>query len=378
MPPLHLPLLVRMAVLSMALASTGSMARSADSSATQPATAPAAAPAADVERLLSPFVDDTTLAVLRVDVSKLQWDVLRDWSIKLLSDSGLPEVDRKRADAAIVDGCARAKMWSEAFVKAGGAHIYLVGNFNTLAPVYGLVPLQNGADAERITGMLRQIGLANGINPFAEKTGAIEVRRQGDLLVSGPPNAVQSALDMAGDPKRTKRSDLAVALAAGGDAALVLAFSPTAEQKEALATNEPKLPEALGGGSTAEAVADFTYAALWATVPQAQSPSADLRIRIKAKDAAAAARLKFLMLRLIASMQGHDGDKPNVLELATLFKSELVDDHIEITLNQAGMEGVAKVVAALFIQSREVAMQLPGHDADAGVGVDHLSLRRGA
>src|SRR6266446_2987563 len=73
---------------------------------------------------LAPFVDDQTVAILHLDVDRLDVDALKQ-KAQELSTKLAPE-EQRQAAVMLALGIPVIKSGKEAFTKAGGHHVYFV------------------------------------------------------------------------------------------------------------------------------------------------------------------------------------------------------------------------------------------------------------
>ena len=90
---------------------------------------------------VAPFVDDLTIAVVRIDATRVDVPKLKEL-LNALSGS----YDERGSHAAAL------LAWVPTFVKAGGKQLYLISSLEdiTQRPFFGVVPLSDGADPQRL------------------------------------------------------------------------------------------------------------------------------------------------------------------------------------------------------------------------------------
>jgi prepilin-type processing-associated H-X9-DG protein len=251
-----------------------------------PLLAPASAREQDArpkpEAVLAPFLDESTLAVGRLDATSLAPRKLAAF----LTKSGFVarEIDKKDLDQLVQQ--------SEAFVAAakaaGVGQAYVVVRFDaafdrltSFFPLTDVLFLFPGAtDGEALLRLLNAKSWQPGreVNPpyfswfIKDKTLALGLGQVEARWVKRPA---------------TPRPDLLAALAEGGDAVAVLAFAPSKDQARALTETMPRLPLEIGGQQSALLLAGCTSAAL---ALDQEKPA--LRLSIKSASPAAALELE--------------------------------------------------------------------------------------
>src|SRR5215212_4943605 len=127
---------------------------------------------------LAPFADDQTVAIVHLDVDKLDVDALKqkvqDLSIKLA-----PE-EQRQAAVMLALGIPVLQSGKEAFIKAGGHQVYFIFTMSDSlgSPGFAVVPLEQGADAKTISNLLFS-GRPDGNSSLApNQTGWPEVAQE--------------------------------------------------------------------------------------------------------------------------------------------------------------------------------------------------------
>src|SRR5687768_14063958 len=112
---------------------------------------------------LAAFADEQTVAIVHLDVDRLDPDALQK-KLQELSTKLAPE-EQRQAAMMIALGMPVIKNGREAFIKAGGHHAYFVFTMSDSlgSPGFALVPLEEGADAKTISNLLFS-GRADGPN----------------------------------------------------------------------------------------------------------------------------------------------------------------------------------------------------------------------
>jgi hypothetical protein len=215
-------------------------------------------------RVVAPYLDDQTIAVAHVDVTRIDLDALTN------TLTALANIPPKQIEA---DRQALGQ-WRNAFVGAGGKDLYVVFSLADLPqrPPYAMVPLGTGANAKDLAALL------------TSEPAHWEVAEKIDQVLFAGSKAARQRLQGL---KPSARPALAPAFAAAGDTALQILILPGVDTRRVIEQTLPTLPAELGGGPSTV----LTQGVQWAAVGINPPPRLDLRLVIKSQDAAAAQRL---------------------------------------------------------------------------------------
>jgi hypothetical protein len=215
-------------------------------------------------RVVAPFLDEQTLAVARLDLTKVDAVTLAT----ALTDLGVIDADETQ------DVKTKAGRWLGDFTKAGGKDLYVVVSLADFPSFpFVVVPLGEGADARAIAGLLDLPDLPPGLR---EKVG--------DVVFAGSAAARERLRSL----KPQARPDLAKALAAAGDGPAQVALIPPAHLARVIEEMMPALPKEVGGGPSKV----LTRAVTWAALGLDARPRTALRLTIQSQDAASAKALQ--------------------------------------------------------------------------------------
>ncbi len=274
------------------------------------------AAAADHARTIAPFLDEQTLAVAHVDLSRLDVEEFLRWSRKLEEDA--PE---KWAKEAWEKEQEKARRQVANLTKGGLKHFYVVFSLADIPndPPLLVVPLETGADVKALTEALEKDELFGEL-AFEEVRGA---------LVGGGRAALKRVKALEAD----RRPELAEAFEAAGDGFARLVFLPTPVLRRALAEALPVLPPEVGGGPT-KVLAD---GALWLALGCDTPPRLWFRLVVKAPDALTARSLQRMALKGIEAAGRRKGVRaalPDFEKLAEMLAPKLDGNRLVLALKE--------------------------------------------
>jgi hypothetical protein len=260
-------------------------------------------------RTVAPFVNEQTLAVGRLDMTRLDADAAAERLAELLAGEDKPTAEEKRD----------LRQWLTRFTRAGGKELYLVfdvSSFPELTLV--VVPLEAGAEAKTLAKLLESVGLFR----------RFIFEKHGPGLVGGHGDALNRLAALKPQP----RPDLARAFEAAGDGALQLLIVPTADQRRVFEELIPALPPEVGGGSSKV----LTRGIVWLAAGVQLTPKMSLQVVIQSQDAAAARNFSAWSGRALELLtQNPQAAKrfPHLDKLRDAWKPEVVGDRVRVKLD---------------------------------------------
>ena len=226
-------------------------------------------------RAVAPFLDEQTVAIVRVDLSRI--DVEGVWA---------KMVELGKADPQELAGPEEAMLqWVADFAVAGGTDLYLVVTLadGPVTPVFAVVPLGEGADADQLAGLLCDPPMPFGFH--ARLHGA---------LVCAAPEAIERLRTAGPHPE----PGLTKAFSAAGDGAAQLVIIPSSDMRRVVEEMMPTLPEEIGGGpSTA-----LTRGVVWAAVGVNVFPRMSVRGVAQSEDEPAARALRGVIVHSLEAL----------------------------------------------------------------------------
>jgi hypothetical protein len=268
---------------------------------------PAAGADADA-RTVAPFLDEQTVAVARLDLTRLDAGALTKALVDL---GGMPA-----GETAGLKG--DADRWLAAFGKAGGKEAFVVFSLSDFPDgPFVLVPLGEGADPKALAALLDLPGVPAGPR---EKVSD-------HVLFAGSA----AALRRLRSPKPAARPDLAAALAAAGGGPLRVALAPPPDLARVVDEMMPVLPKEAGGGSSKV----LTHGVKWAALGLDAPPKLALRLTVQSPDAASARALGEGAARALKALGGQKevvAALPNFDKMAAALAPKVEGDRVVLTL----------------------------------------------
>jgi hypothetical protein len=227
-------------------------------------------PASIHARMVAPFLEDRTVAVLHLDLSKFEAEAVIDLVKSLAKLGPINEAEMRKQVREILAPLHDAKV----------GDIYIVFSLADLPenPPFAVVPVPRGGDAEAVRKALQESNLASG-----------EVKL--DTIGSNILLSSEAVLKRLRDLKAVERPEVAQAFTAAGDGAAQLVLVATTDTRRIVEEFMPKLPEALGGGSIKVLTRGLQWIALRADAP----PKMNLKVIAQASDPPSAKALHVLV-----------------------------------------------------------------------------------
>lgn len=291
---------------------------------------------------IAPFVDKQTFVVAHADLARIDLAELRRFGQTVVP--GIPPAAEKklREDESLWSD------WLKGLIDAGATEVYVVGSLSDLParPPFGVVVLNEGADAKRIVAHLQ----GPESKPIEWPAGMkFEVVR-GALCIA-PAETIERLQELEGaDPAM-----LAQGFKVAGDTALQAVVLQSDDSRRVLSETLPPLPGALSEYSGKD-LATIEYAAIGLDLP----PKPALRLGVQATDEAAAARLHQLALDALGmGKQSAEAQEllPNYDEFTKLLTPKLAGNRLSLMINQnnGGVDKLMALVAQPVKRARQAA-----------------------
>ncbi|HEY8750206.1 MAG TPA: hypothetical protein VIM11_19635 [Tepidisphaeraceae bacterium] len=267
------------------------------------------------------FVNDSTIGIGRVDLSKVDFNALDRWADELIGQS-IPVNERAESLKQVHDAIGAAHQWTDQFTKAGGKTAWvLFSPEQGHGTPYFVVPIEAGANAESLKKLLS-------INPN------IPPAQVGTNLLLADNSMAINALKKMQSTARPEFEKAFASSDATGD--VVIAVAPSADSKKVIESMIPRLPN---GQPSAPLTRDLSWISLSVKAPPTPPapPTAGGHILIQASDEAAAQNLRNAMLGLFPKKTADEAkSSPLTALLATVGelvqKSQVQKDRVVIDL----------------------------------------------
>ncbi len=287
-------------------------------------------------KVIAPFIDEQTFAVIRVDMTRVSVDALVNELGRLFPER---KDDFAEGSAQASDGIAR-------FTKAGGKDVYFVVTTALVPhgpPGFFVVPIYPGVDEKALRAALPGAGLPGPVRA---------AQRIGDALVIAEREAM---LEHVQRLKPDPRLELAAAFQAAGDTAAQALLLPPADTRRVVEETLPELPKQIGGGSSKVFTRGLTWAAAGIDLP----PRLAVKVVVKSEDAqtAEALRAKLLeVLRIVGQIKEVRQHVRNFDQAVAVLTPKVEGDRLVLVLSE-GSEAIRTLMTALTVpldQARQV------------------------
>lgn len=322
--------------------------------------APTFDPAA-AANVVAPFLDPAAIAVVRIEPAKIDVDAIHGRALEILR-SGTPAGEATApAERELLAMRAMATQWLADFAKAGGREAYVVvtlGGASLNEPMFVLVPLAPGADADAIA---RLIGQMIPVAPVPTTTPAAsgDRRLRRDVINNTLVLTTPAMLEQLRTLKPLPRPELAKAFAAAGEGVIQAAYIPSADTRKVLDEMLPTTLQAeLGGGE----IRGLARGTLWAAAGVNSPPRLSLKIVAQTTGPDTAKALAGQVEKIFDSLARHFqqlGIPPEtVMAFRTALKPTVQGDQVAIAPSSAQTEAAIKSLAAAIAPIRQRARHM--------------------
>jgi hypothetical protein len=279
-------------------------------------------------KAIAPFVDEQTVAVAHVDLTRIEVDPLLD---KLVEIVPTPPWNVERQRRALQE-------YRSGFLQAGAKELYFVVS---LADVPRNLPVIIVPRAGEVDLKALRKGVARDDRNVVEPLG-------GALFVGPAP-----ALERIRAAEPDARPELATAFEAAGDGALQVLLLPPAYAARVIRETMPTLAPEIGGGPSTI----LTEGVLWAAVGVDVSPKLALRLTIQSQDEQAAAALRAKWGDAVRFLSSQDAARklvPALSEAARRTVPKVEGDRLVLTLSEAegGVEAFSAAIGPPIERAR--------------------------
>ncbi|HVW36377.1 MAG TPA: hypothetical protein VHB99_03695, partial [Pirellulales bacterium] len=252
------------------------------------------------------FVDEQTIGIMHVDLSRLDFDQLLKQAADLAPGS----------EGLLTPAIEHARPMAKHLLESGVKGVYLVVSLADLPqPPFFVFPLTEGADTKSLESWHGELHVES-------------IERVGNTVFAGG----KQALDRVKKQTAATRPEIARAFEAAGDTAAQILLLPTADNRRVIEELLPNLPPEVGGGSSKV----LTRGAMWAAIGIDLPPRPAIRLTIQSQDAEAAAafRDKWLaMLQLVGRDSRIAKAVPQFGQLANELEPKVKGDRLQLALN---------------------------------------------
>lgn len=315
---------------------------------------------ADDGKALSPFLDDRTVAVLRVDLGKVEVAKL---------------VQRLAKGAKLEPGALAktTKSWSDLVaetIKDGASVVYVVVSLaDTPDEVpFLVVPTSKGAQLDRLTKRLGEL------KKFEPTLG---VSRVGSTLLVSSAATFKRLQKL----KPTPRPDVLAGLAKDPPPAR-LVLVPTTDARRVLEEVVPTIPAEIGGGS----IRPLSRGLRWVTLDLDVAPSPGATLTVRGRDAESIKEIDELLTRMVRALSVNKevvAWVPGIGKLADLWKPTREGDRLVVRWNEGVLAEAMKPYAEqlianeqqsrLSVQMRQLLAAMLAYEAKHGTYPAHAS-----
>ncbi len=289
---------------------------------------------------VAPFLDEQTVAVARLDLTRIDLAAALQWVAK----AGRLKAEQAQYLEETFD-LGAVKRVLGGLTGAGARDLYLVFSLEDVPQTpFVVVPVPEGGDAAKVREQLQKI-----VSQYQKGWRAAS---HGRAVVGGSERALKRLQGLRPAP----RPEVAEAFAAAGDTTAQLLFLPTDDLRRVFGEMMPTLPAAVGGGSSKPLTQGLRWAALGADLP----PRPAFRLVLQSSDAATARQLQ----RLLTGVARGAGRLPAVRrtlpeydKLSGLLSSKVDDSRVAVSLNARAWEAeVPQVIARLTPLEEEIRL----------------------
>jgi len=259
---------------------------------------------ARLNRLVGPCIDDQTFAVIHLDLTRLDVDVLVDYAVGQMSKHAGPD-SVKLAEAGLNDFRAGAGARLDGLAEAGARDIFAVFSMYDFPYFFLAVPIPSGGNQVKLYQQVQSI--ADDFN-----VGDLETHVSGQLVMFGLKRTITRLKTVPAVQSR----DLEAVLQACADKTVKIMLFPSSDQRRILAEMMPKISPESGTIQMTTIGQDLQWVALGLDGP----PAISLSLTIQSASAEGADRMLTLVKGLYALAEQHNEARPLIPELDQILK----------------------------------------------------------
>ncbi|MBN1591589.1 MAG: DUF1559 domain-containing protein [Pirellulales bacterium] len=283
-------------------------------------------------KAIAPFIEEETVLLVRVDVSRIDADVVMDWVAR-----AVPELEPNYPNVR-----KQYRSMLAAIAKANVRELYygmtLAGPLSDKQTVFAVVPLPEGTDRRAAARDLSQGKL---LRELGKGHLYAHVARKGNALVAGTRETVERLAKLQPDV----RPELEKAFEAAGDTTVQVLLLPPKHTARTFEEMMPELPKKVGGGPSRV----LTKGCLWAAVGVELPPKMAAHAVIQSADDASAEALLTKLKSVGQMLSDNKTVGEHVPHLEKVFETltpRVEGDRLVLRLDEEN-QGVARLVALL-------------------------------
>lgn len=298
---------------------------------------------------IAPWVNETTILVLRCDISTLDTDAIIDDFIAMVQAGKNSTAEEQAAEKAkLTKARDDAKAWREAFLAAGGREIFATVRFKADdPPIVLVVPTTASSKPDALVAAIKD-GFPPDLTRVVKTLSGAVVATGAEESLEGFPLA-----------NATRTDDLKRALgAADANSTIQAAFIPSVLVRKAFAELMPTLPKELGGGPTTTVTEGAQWGSISLTAPP--PPNGTLKVQLQSASPAAATALVD-MLKIVlenAYHQAESGGPPGAAAVTRLLTPKADGDKVVMNLIGKDFETAKSVLVPAMARARAAAQEM--------------------
>lgn len=313
---------------------------------------------------ISPYVDDQTYAVVRIDAGRLDLNAVTK-SIKQHVELALGNESTQHERAQATTGINAAKgilmPWIQSFTSAGGKDFYLLVNTGAIwtgqNPAFLVAQLPNDEKRDGfmklLASMKQMLNVGPVINaPHLPGGTTVVTKAPASSILIGPKSLVDQF-----PVKPTRTATLQKAFGAAGDSPIQLLMIPPDHVHRAIEEVAPTLPKTVGGGSTTAITRGFRFGVVELNI----KPKLSATATIQSQDAASANELKQAITRALGMLDQvakQEPDAADVIKTIQTLAPEVQDDRVILNINSDTTLGIARSLQSSMTAARSRAKKI--------------------
>ncbi len=284
-------------------------------------------------KTIAPYLDDRTVAVVHVDLTRLDVDAFAD-KFAALTKMKLDDLAQEKKAVAFL---------LQTLTKAGAKDAFLVVSLIDLpnGTPFVVLPLGKDGDPKAILDLTPKDSL-HSYGPFAE----FRYEQIGQAIVGGGDATRKRLKTLQPEP----RPEVAKALAASKDGVARAVVFATTDMRKVFEETLPELPPELGGGS----IKVLTRGLQWVSLEMDAPPKLSLHFLYQTSDKDSAKALRELLVKAakFAGEQKEVQEIPNAAKLLDALLPKLDGDQLTLTVDDTTL---SSLLTPLLAKARESA-----------------------